>query len=517
MDAGNPTENSPDQRARVFISYKRNAQPDAQVAELVFNALREKHDVFIDRVLPVGTRWAQSIEDELRRADFFIVLLSSESVHSEMVVAEIETAYLLAKQGGARPIILPVRLAYRDPFTYPLSAYLNPINWALWREQEDTPSLVAELLNAISGGRLTLDENSKPEIIEVEQNRLPPPLLSAQPVSLETPDGTMDPQSAFYVARPADTVALEAIRRQGVTITIKAPRQMGKSSLLTRIMEAAAERGKKVAFLDFQLMDRSVFDEPETFFRQFCAWLTDKLGLDDRVDEFWRTPLGNGQRCTRYVERYLLKELNAPLVLAMDEVESVFDAAFRSDFFGMLRSWHNTRWAGPVWKNLDLALITSTEPYQFIDDLNQSPFNVGEVIELTDFTEEQVSDLNHRHGSPLSAGEQQDLMSLLGGHPYLIRRALYMVASEHIAAGDLLAQASDDYGPFGDHLRRHLFRMRVDSQLVGGMSQVIQQGRCQNEEIFFRLHGAGLVSKQGGRVTPRYRLYTDFFLKHLDG
>ena len=51
-------------------------------------------------------------------------------------------------------------------------------------------------------------------------------------------------------------------------------------------------------------------------------------------------------------------------------------------FFSMLRSWHNNRARGGDSTRLNLALVTSTEPYQFIADLNQSPFNVGQVVEL---------------------------------------------------------------------------------------------------------------------------------------
>ncbi|MBI2876580.1 MAG: AAA-like domain-containing protein [Candidatus Tectomicrobia bacterium] len=57
----------------------------------------------------------------------------------------------------------------------------------------------------------------------------------------------MDPQSTFYVERPSDQIALEAIGRQGVTITIKGARQMGKSSLLVRTMDAAVEADKRIA------------------------------------------------------------------------------------------------------------------------------------------------------------------------------------------------------------------------------------------------------------------------------
>jgi hypothetical protein len=217
------------------------------------------------------------------------------------------------------------------------------------------------------------------------------------------------------------------------------------------------------------------------------------------------------------MSRQLLKVLGNPLVLVMDEVESVFDTEFRSDFFGMLRNWHNNRATTPIWKQLDLVLVTSTEPYQLIENLNQSPFNVGQVIELIDFDGSQVADLNQRHGSPLNPAQTQQLMALLAGHPYLVRRALYLVASQQMTVMELFAQATADRGPFGDHLRYHLFRMNDKPELVQGLLEVIRQQRCSNERIFFRLRGAGLVRREGQLVLPRCQLYADYFREHLRG
>jgi hypothetical protein len=327
----------------------------------------------------------------------------------------------------------------------------------------------------------------------------------------------MDLESQFYVARSQDALALDTIQRQGVTITIKGPRQMGKSSLLIRTMAAAVEAGKRVAFLDFQLFDKTALTDGDRFFRQFCAWLTDELELADRVEEFWSLPLGNSQRCTRYMQRYLLKELGSPLVLAMDEVESVFDTEFRSDFFSMLRSWHNNRASNAIWKQLDLVLVTSTEPYQLIENLNQSPFNVGQVIELSDFPIEQVSDLNQRHGQPLNPSQVQQLMTLLGGHPYLVRRSLYLIASGQLTVTELFAESAADRGPFGDHLRYHLFRMNDKKDLIQGLLQVIRNQSCPDERVFFRLRGAGLVRRDRQVVLPRCQLYAEYFQEHLRG
>ncbi|RCJ18396.1 hypothetical protein A6S26_28970 [Nostoc sp. ATCC 43529] len=354
------------------------------------------------------------------------------------------------------------------------------------------------------------------DILQSNSSPLPRPFRAVQPVSLEMPEGTMSSESQFYIERSSDLLALEIIKQQGVTIIIKGPRQMGKSSLLIRTIDAAVAVGKWVVFLDFQLFDKATLNNADNFFRQFCCWLTDELEMADKVDEYWQTPLGYSQRCTRYVNRYILKDFGKPLVLAMDEVESIFDSEFRSDFFAMLRSWHNSRAITPIWKNLDLVLATSTEPYQFIDNLHESPFNVGVAVNLEDFTTEQVADLNRRHGSPLNSSEERQLMALLNGHPYLVRLALYVIASQRLSTAELFTNATADNGPFGNHLRNYLFRLHNKTELVQGMLQVIRQNIC-DERVFFRLHGAGLVRREGHKVIPRCQLYAEYFREKLRG
>jgi len=502
---------------KVFISYKRNVEPDEPLALRLYEALREHCDVFIDQTMLVGTAWAERIQAELETCDYLIPLLSEHAVHSEMVEAEIRTAHRLGKAGEGKPGILPIRVAYTEPFEYPLSAYLDPLNWAIWESEADTESLIEELLTAIAGGELSITDEAKSEIVRpTEPVDLPRPRPSADPIRLELPSGTMDPESRFYIEREGDALCQTDIARQGVTITIKAPRQLGKSSLLARTMERATAAGKTVAFLDFPLLDRDTLESPEAFFSTLCHWITDELDITDEVDRFWEARLGHVHRCTRYIRRYVLHEVDGSLVLAMDEVDRMFDCPFRSDFFSMLRSWHNSRRPGNEWKRLDLALVISTEPYLLIDDLKQSPFNVGQVIELDDFSPDQVRDLNVRHGQPLSEAELTGLVSLIGGHPYLVRRALYLVASGQTDAETLFANAARDDGPFGDHLRRHLFRFRDKPDLRQAMAQILAHNTCADDLLFFRLRGAGLARRAGPAVVPRYGIYATYFRERFN-
>jgi AAA-like domain/TIR domain len=518
------SDSSSAEQASIFISYKHKAEPDQTVVDHVILALEPHHTIFIDKKILPSLEWGKWIQERISESDFLIVFLTAQSARSEMVRAEIQLAHEMAQKGDGNPKIIPIRLAWYEDFDYPLSAYLNHIQWAEWDSEADTPRLIEQLRQAIAGQSVIFEPaQTRTDQTQADQfTEPPPPTPSAQPkwldpTKLDSPEGTIDPQSAFYLVRESDSAALEAIQRQGVTITIKGPRQMGKSSLLIRTLETAINAGKRAVFLDYQLVERATLTDADEFYRRFCDWVTDELEMDNRVDEFWASRLGNNQCCTRYFSRYLLKELNQPLVLAMDEVENLFDTAFRSDFFSMLRSWHNSRAniATPIWKQLDLVLVTSTEPYQLIENLNQSPFNVGEVINLEDFTPAQVADLNQRYKSPLNAGEEQRLMQLLGGHPYLTRRALYLITTGRISVTELFAKATDDRGPFGDHLRYHLFRMHNKQELIKGLCDALLRNTCDDETIFFRLRGAGLVKRAGQTVRPRCQLYTDFFLEHL--
>jgi hypothetical protein len=503
--------------AKIFISYKRNIEPDTPVATAVYDALRNDHEIFMDTTIQVGEKWAERIQNAIKESDYLIIFLSENSVHSEMVIAEIETAHHHGK-AYSKPAILPVRLAYKEPLVYPISAYLNPLQWALWDGESDTPRLITELQRAVSGESLPSKVTEKPVVLPGKEE-IPTAFANIPLRDLGSPEGTMPHQSLFYIERDSDRDATRALNEiNGVTITIKGPRQMGKSSLLNRLMADGGKRGMKAAFIDFQMIENSAIENANIFYRQFCSLLSWEFAVEDRTEEFWNNPLGQVQKTTNYVTKHLLREMSdAQVLLAMDEVERMFTSPFRSDFFSMLRSWHNNRARGGVWTRLNLALVTSTEPYQLIADLNQSPFNVGTVVELTDFSPEQVDDLNQRHGVPLSSEQVATLSELLGGHPYLTRKALYLTASKRTAFEGIVKEASEDEGPFGDHLRNHLFRMSDHQDLKSGMMQVIKHQRCSDEHIFVRLRGAGLVRRIGNDVLPRNTLYAEYFRKRLDG
>src|SRR5439155_18520516 len=141
-----------------FLSYMRGADPDESVALEISAALCRQYAVFVDPELHPSMNWAERIHAELRQADVVIVLLSAQSIHSELVATELANAAQMARAHGGRPAILLVRLAYYGPLPYPLSTYLEGCAWTAWDSPGDTARLIDELRGAVAGGALPVRE-----------------------------------------------------------------------------------------------------------------------------------------------------------------------------------------------------------------------------------------------------------------------------------------------------------------------------------------------------------------------
>lgn len=93
---------------------------------------------------------------------------------------------------------------------------MNHINWAYWSDDQDTPQLIEELKQAISSRDSSIGTPAKIDLLPLnEPFDLPRPYASAQPGTLEIPEGTMKLKSAFYVERLADSIGMNTIVQEG--------------------------------------------------------------------------------------------------------------------------------------------------------------------------------------------------------------------------------------------------------------------------------------------------------------
>ncbi|MEZ2319868.1 MAG: AAA-like domain-containing protein [Microcoleus sp.] len=346
-------------------------------------------------------------------------------------------------------------------------------------------------------------------------------LIAAPPLSilnLDNPEGSVSLDSPLYIDRPPiESDCYQTIVKPGALIRVKAPRQMGKTSLVQRILYRAKEQGYQTAYLNFQSADGIFLTNIDELLQWFCGEITNELNLEDRLGEYWKGVLGSKNKSTKYFQRYLLSDSDQPLVLGLDEVDRIFQhSEIATDFFGLLRAWHERGKNEEIWKKLRLVISHSQEVYIPLN-INQSPFNVGLPIELPELNQRQVTDLVNRHGLNWSNQEICDLMEMVGGHPYLVRVALYQVARGRITLERLLKVAPTEEGPYYDHLRRHLVNLEKDAELAATIRQVInsEQPVEINTGEAFKLRSMGLIKFQGNAVMPFCGLYRQYFQHRL--
>ena len=150
---------------------------------------------------------------------------------------------------------------------------------------------------------------------------------------------------------------------------------------------------------------------------------------------------------------------------------------------------------------------------QRLTDKGLQPFRLS----LDDFTLGEVEELNRRYGtSILDNYDLQDLYSLVGGCPYLVRRGLHVIADQGLDVSSFASEAAQDDGPFGDHLRRLWTAFERDRELREEVNAVLKGNGCSRESAFYRLRSAGvIVGRSPKEAMPRCGLYRRHLEKKL--
>lgn len=508
--------------SQVFLSY-RHVLPDEHLVDGLCAYLEERGlRVFIDKQIRIGLDWVAEIDRQLRASDAFVVFLSEGSIRSDMVRREIQTAHKLWQQG--KMTIFPVRLGFDGELPYDLASFLYRIQYVLWRPEDPAERLFALLHAAITdGASLPATPSAEdPAAVSLTDPAVAAewkgaPLPAADPrIVLET--GTIRPSSPFYVRRKEDETAERCLAQAGSTIIVKGPRQSGKSSLLARLHALSKRDGRRSVYLDFQKFDEPQLASLGATLKTLALRIARALQTPLQPADVWDSDLlGEKESFAEFLVRAVLDSSSSPVVLLLDEVDRLFDRPYRGDFFAAVRGWHNNRATDEAWENLHLVLAHATDPALWIENLNESPFNVGDRLRLGDFTREQVADLNARHGHPLHSPEEiAGLMELVGGHPYLIRQALFVLAADRWSLARLREEAGKDTGPFGDHLRRHLWSLLKRDRLRTEVARIARGGGCSDEDLFQRLLASGLVAGETrDKARLRCALYQQYFSQHL--
>ena len=348
----------------------------------------------------------------------------------------------------------------------------------------------------------------KSYILLVESNSSPP-----------YPSGAVPLNSLLYIERPPiEEQACEEINKSGALIRIKAPKEMGKTSLLLRILHHAVNKGYKTITFNFDQIDCVILSDLDRFLRFLCASATQQLDLEPKLDEYWDEDIGSKVSCSLYFRCYLLTQINSPIVLAFDELNQIFEyPQVAKDVLPLLRSWYEGGKTKPIWQKLRLIAVHSTELYIPLQ-IHQSPFNVGLPIQLESFDLFQVKKLAKKYQLNWQESEEaEQLINLVGGHPALIQIALYHLSRQEITLTKLLKTASTHEGIYHRHLRCKWLTLQQEPKLAEFFNILLKTNKPLQLEpiVAYKLSSMGLIKQIGDKAIVSCKLYQDYFTKNF--
>jgi hypothetical protein len=224
--------------------------------------------------------------------------------------------------------------------------------------------------------------------------------------------GTLNAEAPSYAKRPADDELFE-LASSGQFCYVLTPRQMGKSSLMIRIARRLADQGIRAAVVD--LTQIGVDATAEQWYLGLLSQLKRSLRLSVDPTAWWqeRGALSPAQRFTDFLRDVVLTEIQARVVIFIDEIDSTLKCDFRDDFFAAVRAMYNARAEEPCFERLTFVMLGVASPPDLIRDPTRTPFNIGQAIALDEFS---LTD-----AAVLQSGLEQKFPGRGGGHlrPYL--------------------------------------------------------------------------------------------------
>jgi tetratricopeptide (TPR) repeat protein len=341
--------------------------------------------------------------------------------------------------------------------------------------------------------------------------------------------GTLRTDDPSYVRRQADDELYETLFEGEEYCSLFTSRQMGKSSLETRVRKRLEEEGFAVSMLDLTSLETTITWE------NFYKWIIRKIVRDfslfnDSDLNLWleeNNRLNHTELLIRFFEDILLAKIDKKIIISLEEIDSVFSFNFPADdFFAWIRSCFNNRVNKKEYERLTFCLIGVATPSDLIKNRTKTPYNIGKEIELTNFTfEEAKRSLLPGLIDSVDFPEQvlQDIFQWTGGQPILTQKICRLVVKQEGRNPDVDRLVRDqiienwEYCDRPQHLTYIRNRILSDRPLMREMlniyTDILQTGAITIDNSYAQkqLLLSGLVVKDRNQIQVCNSIYRNVF------
>ena len=340
--------------------------------------------------------------------------------------------------------------------------------------------------------------------------------------------GTLVPGRDIYIARPEDEQLFELLS-SGEYVNILSSRQVGKSSLMVRTALRLREQGFRFADVDLTTLGTPA--SARGYFRGLVVAIARKLKLQFDAEDFWREDATTGtdtQQFIRFFREVVAAEIDGPVLIFLDEIDSTLKLPFTDDLFTALRSMYNERAMVPAYRRIGFCLVGVATPDELIKDRRTTPYNVGETLSLGDFnaTRDDLTPLINVLSEDAKLGSEllRRVLYWTGGHPWLTTRLCKDLRADSVATADGIDRfVTERYATLeslGENVHIQQILRFVRERLTDGLASLdlyehILKGDRKNDQVSLahaELKLSGLVKRDAnGILVPRNRIYERLF------
>ncbi len=352
--------------------------------------------------------------------------------------------------------------------------------------------------------------------------------------------GSLPADAPSYVERQCDREYYQLLKESKYCYVFNC-RQMGKSSLRVRVTHKLQAEGIVCATIDPQKIGVEV--TRDQWYASAIRSLVGDLNLKSRFDlRSWlkeREMLSPVQRFAEFIETVVLREIDAPIVIFVEEIDRLLSLNFEGskgsmdDFFGLVRSLFEDRPTKPEYNRLTFSFLGVATPTDLIQSNKTSGFNIGYAVEMSGFTFEEALPL--MQGLARKVANPRDYLaaavSWTGGQPFLIQRLLGIIEKEldGVTLPENIADwveglvqerivtnwESQDTPPHLATIRDRVLSVeeKLRGRMLGCYQQVLADGELEDDrsEERSKLRLTGLVVRRDGKLRSYNPIYASVF------